>query len=145
MNPNMKRSMAVISGFILSAFLVSCVSRHHHSLPEECPPPSWTQCPKINDSVNLYRVGSATGEPTAAAAREAAFKDAVRQINQTIMREAGGAVGRGGALPLVEVEILPGCSYTAETLSGYNGWVQVSFPLAEKNRLVESFKSRNDR
>lgn len=143
----MKRSIAVTASLLVGTFLVSCATRHHHAQPEECPPPSWTQNPKINDSVNMYRIGSATGEPTAAAAREAAYKDALRQINQAIIREIGGAAaGRGvTTLPLSEVEVLPGCSYTVQSRSGYDGWVQVSFPLAERNKLVESFKPRNDR
>jgi len=95
----------------------------------------------------MYRVGTATGEPTAVAAREAAYKDALRQINQSVLREAVGSVSGKGVspLPLENVEVLPGCSYTVQTLTGYDGWVQVSFPLTEKNKLLESLKTKSER
>jgi len=124
--------------------LASCATRHEHepARPPPPPPPAWTQSPKPNDSVNLYRVGTATGEPTAAAAREAAYQDALRQITRSIMIEvAGAAAGNGGdALPLAGAEVMPGCSYVVPRRSGCDAWVQVSFPLTEKRRIVESLK-----
>jgi hypothetical protein len=123
--------------------LVSCATRHEHA-PRLLPPPAWTQSPKPNDSVYMYRVGMATGEATAAAAREAAHQDALRQITRSIMNEiAGAAAGPGGeALNLTGAEIMPGCSYTVRTRSGYDGWVQVSFPLDQKRQIVESLNRR---
>ena len=143
----MKCGITVTASLVLGMCLVSCATRHHHDRREECPPPAWTQNPKTSDSVNFYRIGSATGEPTAAAAREAAYKDALRQISQTILREAlGSAPARGGApVPLAGAEIVPGCSVAIQTPTGFDGWVQVGFPIAEKNKVVESLKPKTDR
>ncbi len=140
----MKRTLTVTATFLIGTLLVSCATHHRHPPPRD-PPPSWTQCPKMNDSVSMYRIGTSTAEPTAAAAREAAFKDALRQISQAIMREIPGPARGAGAFPLNGAEIIPGCSYVVQTDTGYDGWVQVSFPLAEKIKLIESLTPRNDR
>lgn len=140
----MKHSLTVLASVLAGTLAVSCATRHHrHEPPPRDPPPPWTQCAKPNDSVSLYRVGTATDAPTAAAAREAAYQDAVRQITQAILLELRGSAAGNRPLdvPLNGAEILPGCSYTVRTPSGYDGWVQVSYPLAEKSQLVESLKS----
>lgn len=138
----MKRLMILLLPMLAGAFLVSCAHHHRHRPPPPTPPPSWTQAPKANDSVNLYRIGTAVGQGSVGVAREMAYQDALRQITQAIMIEVGGAPGRVGAqpVPLAGAEILPGCSYVVQTAYGYDAWVQVSFPLTEKRRLVESLK-----
>ncbi len=141
----MKRSLIVLPALLVAGLcLVSCVTRHEHEPAPPPPPPlpAWIHNPKPNDSVNMYRVGSATGEPTVAQAREAAYQDALRQISRSIMTEAAGtAAGRGGdAVPLAGAEVMPGCSYVVSRPAGYEAWVQVSFPLTEKRRVVESLR-----
>ena len=145
----MKHGITVAVGLLAGVLLVSCATRHGHErererdrAPRRDPPPSWTQSQKPNDSVSMYRIGTANGEPTAAAAREAAYQDALRQITQAVMIEVrGSAAGNGTtSLPLTGAEVMPGCSYTVQTPFGYDGWVQVSFPLAEKRKVVESLR-----
>jgi len=40
------------------------------------------------------------------------------------------------AVSLRNVDILPGCAHTEPTARGYDGWVQVSYPLAEKQKII---------
>lgn len=141
----MKHGMIVAAGLLVGTLLVSCATRHGHErdhgrVSRRDPPPSWTECAKPNDSVSMYRIGTANGEPTAGAAREAAYQDALRQITQAVMVEVRGAAAGNGStsLPLTGAEVMPGCSYVVQGVSGYDAWVQVSYPLTEKRRLVES-------
>jgi hypothetical protein len=138
-----KRVAILMTLMLAGLFSMSCASHHHRNrVPPPAPPPAWTQSPKPNDSVNMYRIGFARGLATPAEAREAAYQDALRQITKAVMVEVRGAAAGAGtdSLPLTGAEIMPGCSYACPTSSGYDAWVQVSYPLTEKRSLVESLK-----
>lgn len=101
--------------------------------------PEWIAQPKTDDSLYLYRVGHAMNQPSADAARDAAFQDAIRQVaciftpairgNQSVTQVMA-------AVSLRNVDILPGCTHTEPAAHGYEGWVQVSWPLAEKQNII---------
>lgn len=138
-----KRLMFPVLLALAGSLLVGCHTRHsHRHVPPPTPLPSWTQAPRPNDSVNMYRIGFSRGEATPGEAREAAYQDALRQITKAVMIEVRGVAAGAGAdaLPLKGAEIMPGCSYSCLTPSGYDAWVQVSYPLTEKRSLVESLQ-----
>ncbi len=99
----------------LGAALAGLTGCRSHSGPPPAPPPAWTLSPKPADSVYCYFVGTSTGQSAPAAAREAAYQDALRQISRHIVSEAGlglAALPPGGILlPLEGAEIMPGCFY----------------------------------
>ncbi len=60
------------------------------------PAAAWTLSLNRFDSVYCYFVGTSTGQSAPAAAREAAYQDALRQISRHIVSEAGFGSGRLG-------------------------------------------------
>jgi len=118
--------------------------RSHSGLPP-APPPAWTLSPKPADSVYCYFVGTSVNQSSPAAAREAAFQDALRQISRQIVSEAGlglAALPPGGILlPLEGAEIMPGCIYHEQSGNSFQGYVQVSFPIAGKRQVVERLRN----
>ncbi|MDP2989747.1 MAG: hypothetical protein Q8O57_04185 [Kiritimatiellota bacterium] len=114
--------------------LASCKSP-----PPSNQPPRWISEPKSDDSIYLYRVGHAAKQPSADAAREAAFQDAVNQI----ARLFSAAVPGGALLPPVshlisgKAELVPGCVWIEKDGARAEGWVQISWPLAEKQRVMK--------
>ncbi len=136
--------------FLLSTALALCAALagltgcRSHSGPPPAPPPAWTLSPTPADSVYCYFVGTSTGQSAPAAARESAYQDALRQISRQIVSEAGlglAALPPGGILlPLEGAEIMPGCFYFEKEQGTYRGYVQVSFPIAEKRKVVERLR-----
>ena len=101
--------------------------------------PEWIAQPKTDDSLYLYRVGHAMDQPSADAARDAAFQDAVRQIAGIFIPAIRGnpsVTQVVAAVSLQNVDILPDCAHTETTARSYEGWVQVSWPLAEKQKII---------
>ncbi|MBU4198753.1 MAG: hypothetical protein KKG09_10785 [Verrucomicrobia bacterium] len=121
-------AIAVLAGL---ALLASCRSHTVHNKPP------WIGQPKGNDSVYVYAVGNALNRASAAAAREAAHQDALRQLAAQVSPDTKSARLRG-------VEILPGCVYYDEHDDRFDCWVQVSWPVAEKNKLIGQSDRRPD-
>ena len=107
------------------ALLAGC-----HSPPAVDTRPPLLTVPKGNDSVYVYVVGNAMSRASAAAAREAAYQDALRQLAAQAAPSANPARLRG-------VEVLPGCVHYEEHDNRFDCLVQVSWPVAEKNKLIE--------
>ena len=115
-------AIVVLAGL---ALLAGC--RSSHTVQNK---PPWISAPKGNDSVYVYVVGNALSRSSAAAAREAAHQDALRQLAAQVAPDTKPARLRG-------VEILPGCVYYDEHGGRFDCWVQVSWPVAEKNKLIQ--------
>lgn len=101
---------------------------HSPSMGRDRPP--WISQPKGNDSVYVYVVGNALNRASAAAAREAAWQDALRQLAAQVAPDTKPGLLRGA-------DILPGCVYYDEHDDRFDCWVQVGWPVAEKNKLIE--------
>jgi len=103
--------------------------------------PSWIDHPKSDDSVFLYRIGHSEGQQDKAAAQQEAYRQALSVIVEEMMARAGVderlRPELGANLPIQNAEIVPGGVYTETNQVGYVCWVQVSYPLAEKNKLLE--------
>ena len=106
------------------ALLAGC---HSHTVYNK---PPWITEPKGNDSIYVYVVGNALDQPSSAAAREAAYQDALRQLASQVSPGTPPFRIRGA-------DILPGCIYYDEANGRFDAWVQVSWPVAEKNKLIE--------
>lgn len=135
---------AAVGGMILAG----CVVHQGPGLqePTQAPPlfPPWVTSPKMADSVFVYVTGTASSYPTAPAARQAAYDDALRQLSQMIVTEAGGGgqlMNSAGILPLEGVEVLPDCVFIQPAMSGFNAWIQASFPQTEKRRWLERLRA----
>ncbi|MDP2989746.1 MAG: hypothetical protein Q8O57_04180 [Kiritimatiellota bacterium] len=113
--------IAVLAGLVL---LAGCRSHTVYNKPP------WISEPKGNDSIYVYVVGNALSRASAAAAREAAHQDALRQLAAQVVPDTKLSRLRG-------VEILPGCVYYDEHDGRFDCWVQVSWPVAEKNKLIQ--------
>jgi hypothetical protein len=127
-------SGVVFGGLICLAGLglASCKS------PPPANQPGWISEPKSDDSIYLYRVGHAARQSSPDAAREAAFQDAVRQIMG--MFNLAGAPGNAQLLNRFiagKVELVPGCVWIEKDDGRCEGWVQVSWPLAEKQQVLK--------
>lgn len=120
-------AIAVLAGAVLAG---GC---HSPSRGRDMPP--WTSQPKGNDSVYVYVVGNALSRVSSSAAREAAYQDALRQLALQVAPDAQAGRLRG-------VEILPGCVYFEEHDGRFDCWVQVSWPVEEKNKLIEQGERR---
>ena len=116
--------MALCAGLFGLVLLAGCRSHTVHNKPP------WISEPKGNDSVYVYAVGNALNRPSSSAAREAAHQDALRQLAAQVAPDTNPGRLRG-------VEILPGCVYYDEHDDRFDCWVQVSWPVAEKNKLIE--------
>lgn len=104
------------------------------------PRPEWIAQPKTDDSVYLYRVGHAQGQVSREAARDAACQDAFQQVVKVFDSYIPGrraSVPLTNAVAIRNVEILPGGLHTERNGDSYEGWVQVSYPLAEKQKIIE--------
>lgn len=105
--------------------------------------PEWIANPKSDDSLCLYRVGHASGTATEAEARTRAYEDALAKISLSIRSEvkvAGSAAQVTSALEIRGAEIMSGCEYFEPGGGRWDGWVQVSYPLAEKQKILDRLK-----
>lgn len=110
--------------------------------------PDWIGQPKSDDSIFLYRVGTATGQPDPVAARRQAFVAARAAIAEEMLARAGVPELQRPAwatrLDLRNVEIAPGAVYLEESPDGtVAAWVQVSYPLADKTELLGRIEQEN--
>lgn len=96
--------------------------------------PEWIAQPKSSDLMYLYVVGHAAGQPSETEAQDAAYRNALQKISAQIPMPDGKPVP---SARIQRAEVVPGCRYAEETGSGYEAWVQVSYPVAEKKRLQE--------
>lgn len=107
-------------------------------------PPAWTDHPKSDDSIFLYRVGFAEGKPDKGAAQQAAYQNALSVIVNEMLARAGVEEALrpevAANLPVRNAEIVPGAVYTQTKPAGVACWVQVSYPLAEKGKLLEQIE-----
>lgn len=138
-----KKSVVLMLALVGAGLFAGC----HSSGPKEKPyMPQWVVNPKRSDSVYMYVIGSSVRQPTAVAAREAAFQDALYRLSLQMANEAGLGVSDvppGGPIaPMEGAEILPDCVHIEENLTSYNGYVQVSFPVTEKRKIVEKLRKR---
>ena len=103
--------------------------------------PSWIDHPKSDDSVFLYRVGHSEGQNNKAGAQQEAYRNALSVIAEEMMARAGVNESLrpelAANLPIQNAEIVPGAVYMETNQAGYVCWVQVSYPLAEKAKLLE--------
>jgi hypothetical protein len=103
--------------------------------------PEWIAHPKSDDSLCLYRVGTAVGQPDPVTARQKALAAAGAVIADELLARAGvpGAQRRAweGRLDLHNIEPTPGAVHIEDASDGtVTAWVQVSFPLADKAAVL---------
>jgi hypothetical protein len=85
-------------------------------------------------------VGHSSGNATLEAARTAAYQDALAQISKSILSKVtvqDRTTSLASSFRIRNAEIMPGCIYTEKTKTGYDCWVQVSYPLREKQAIEE--------
>lgn len=103
--------------------------------------PSWIDHPKSDDSVFLYRIGRSEGQKDKTAAQQEAYRNALSVIAGEMMARAGIdenlRTELAANLPVQNAEIVPGGVYTETNQTGFVCWVQVSYPHAEKTKLLE--------
>ncbi len=120
------------------ALLAGCLALASCKSPPPSAQPRWISEPKSDDSLYLYRVGHAAKRPSADAAREAANQDAVNQIIRMFnLPAAGGSAPALNRFIAGKVEIVPGCVWTEKDHDRFEGWVQVSWPLADKQQVMK--------
>lgn len=110
--------------------VLSADAKKHHD--EERP--EWIAQPKSSDLMYLYVVGHAAGQPSETEAQDAAYRNALQKIAAQIPAPDGKPVPPAR---IQRAEVVPGCRYVEEAGSGYEAWVQVSYPAAEKKKLQE--------
>lgn len=102
--------------------------------------PEWISQPKSADSINMYAVGHGSGRATREQAQAAAYQDALAQISKAIFSSVttdGRQTTLKSQLDIKGAEIMPGCVYPEKTAGGYDCWVQVKYPLAEREKIAE--------
>ena len=102
--------------------------------------PEWIANPKRNDSAYMYRLGHASGRPSAEDAQKAAVADALGQISQSILTDvsvSGTTVQLSSNLKLRGASIMAGCVHGEQSMGSYRCWVQVMYPMFERNKIVK--------
>jgi len=134
---NFQMNVPRIQGWA-SVALACCLALASCKSPPPSNQPRWISEPKSDDSLYLYRVGHAAKQPSADAAREAAFQNAVNQIVRLFnIPAADGATPAINSFIAGKVEIVPGCVWIEKNAARTEGWVQVSWPLVEKQRMLK--------
>ena len=108
--------------------------------PVGLPRPLWIEQPKSDDSLYLYRVGFSSQRATGDHAKNAAYENALAEISKSIISSVtvdGNSTRLRSSLVIRNAEILPGCEYYERGLGGHSCWLQVSYPLAEKAKLLK--------
>ncbi|MFA5042695.1 MAG: hypothetical protein WC381_07340 [Kiritimatiellia bacterium] len=95
--------------------------------------PEWIAQPKSGDSMYLYVVGHAAGQPSETEAQDAAYRNALQKIAAQIPAPDGKPAP---PTRIQRAEVVPGCRYVEKAGSRYEAWVQVSWPAAEKQKLI---------
>lgn len=128
---------------ILPLVLAGCATSSPTSPPSSRP--AWVARPKGNDSYFMYRVGRATGHATEDAAKNAAYQDALASISREILSEvkvSDGTSSLTSGFTLQYAEVMPECIYFERDRAIYSCWVQISYPLTEKGKLLEQIAAR---
>jgi len=99
--------------------------------------PEWIAQPKGSDLMYLYAVGHASGQSSETDAQDAAYQNALQKIAAQIPAPDGKPVP---SARIQRVEVVPGCRYGESSRSGHEAWVQVSYPAAEKQRLIRQLE-----
>lgn len=143
---NLNKKFVIVILFLLSG--VAPVFAVAQESGEAVYRPVWIEMPKSDDSIYMYRVGSASGVDSAVRARAAAFENAIDVILDEIMARAGIAVSDRhklrGKFAVQGVEQVPDAVFYEETASGFSCWIQISCPLAEKDRLLEEMAAAKE-
>lgn len=126
----MKRITLFCSIALGLGLLTSCHSTRTTSEPR----PVWISQPKTSDSVYIYVVGHAIRQTSEIDARNAAYQDALQKLAGQIFMPDGRPVRPSR---IRDAEIMPGCRYVEEVASGYQAWVQVSYPVTAKQKLIQ--------
>lgn len=106
--------------------------------------PAWTAQAKNEDGLYLYRVGRASGQNTAEAARDAAYQDALAQFAKetwSSIQASGDRSQLASAMAIRGAEIMPECVYVERRGGGYEAFVQVLWPKAERNKLSQQIEA----
>ncbi|OGV42421.1 MAG: hypothetical protein A2X46_11200 [Lentisphaerae bacterium GWF2_57_35] len=103
--------------------------------------PVWIEHPKTDDSVFMYRIGYASGQASAVSAQQKALAQATQGILDEMLMcsgvdEADRPLLRR-RLAITGVEPIPDAVYYESSVAGYFCWIQVSYPLAGKNKLLQ--------
>ncbi len=128
----------LLGGFLLSVTGCGTTGSSTANVPE------WVRHPKTEDSLFLYRVGHALGAATSEAARDAAFQEAMKQLAAVFparVAEDGSTSPVDPALVLRNVEIIPDCVSIHPTWGTYEAWVQVSYPISEKLKVLQQIET----
>jgi len=119
--------------FIAAAVLSADAKKHSN---EERP--EWIAQPKSSDLMYLYVVGHAAGQSSETDAQDAAYQNALQKIAAQIPTPNGKPVSPAR---IQRTEVVPGCRYVEEAASRrYEAWVQVSWPTAEKQKLISQLE-----
>ena len=125
---------------ILMALVAGCASPNARAVRNL---PLWVANPKSADSVYAYAVGSSVRQPSQAAARDAAFKDALVNVFKAIMAGVSLAADESVYLDSAEIkgaEIVPDCVHYETAELGIDCWIQVSYPLMERARILKQYE-----
>ena len=102
--------------------------------------PLWISHPKSDDSAFLYRIGQATGLPSAEAAKTAAYLNALeglaREMLTTLEIEGDTTVIRSH-MTFQGVEIMAHAVHIEEGPGGFACWMQVSYPRSERSKVMD--------
>ncbi len=112
--------------------------------PSPANAPEWAHHPKTDDSLFLYRVGHSLGATTPEAARDDAFQEAMKQVSAVFparVAEDGSAIPVDPGLVLRNVEIIPDCISIHPRGPVYEAWVQVSYPISEKQKVLRQIEA----
>lgn len=118
--------------FIAAAVLSADAKKHSN---EERP--EWIAQPKSSDLMYLYVVGHAAGQSSETDAQDAAYQNALQKIAAQIPAPDGKPVP---PTKIQRAEVVPGCRYVESSRSGHEAWVQVSWPVAEKQKLIRQLE-----
>ncbi len=98
--------------------------------------PAWLEQAKSDDSLFMYKVGVARGQPSAEQALQAAADNARAAILADLVAAvAPGRLDVFRHLPLKQAAVMPNGTYAETRGTRHDGWVLLGWPLAEKERL----------
>jgi hypothetical protein len=106
--------------------------------------PLWVTQPKSPDSVYAYVIGSSRQQPSMEPAKEQAFHDALVNVFKAIMAGVTLAADESEYLAAAEIkgaEMIPDCLHFETTEQGIDCWIQVSYPLAERARILGQYEA----
>lgn len=132
----------VIPVLLLGSLLYGCVTQQARSHR-----PDWIANPKTDDSVYVYRLGQASGAVSEAEAKRLAYENALAAISTSIRSEVkvtDGTTKIRSAFDILGAEIMSGCVHFEQRASGWDCWIQVSYPIIEKRKIMDRLKLGED-